>query len=101
MKKIIDGKLYNTETATHLGSYWNGLSKRDFRYCEETLYRKKNGEYFCHGSGGAMTCYASRHGDTRSEGEMIVPMTEAEAKRWAEDYLTVEEYIAAFGEPEE
>lgn len=26
MKQVIDGKLYNTETATKIGSYWNGLS---------------------------------------------------------------------------
>jgi len=26
MKQVIDGKLYNTETAIEIGSYWNGLS---------------------------------------------------------------------------
>lgn len=29
MKKIINGKMYNTETATKLGDFWNGLSKSD------------------------------------------------------------------------
>lgn len=43
MKKIINGKMYNTETATKLGDFWNGLSKSDFRQLSETLYRKKNG----------------------------------------------------------
>lgn len=55
MKKIINGKMYNTETATELGNFWNGLSTNDFRNLSETLYRKKNGEFFLYGQGGAMT----------------------------------------------
>lgn len=52
MKKIINGKMYNTETATELGDFWNGLSTSDFRNLSETLYRKKNGEFFLYGQGG-------------------------------------------------
>lgn len=58
MKKIINGKMYNTETATELGDFWNGLSTSDFRNLSETLYRKKNGEFFLYGQGGAMTEYS-------------------------------------------
>lgn len=46
-KKIINGKLYNTETATLVGRWWNKYSIHDFKYCEESLYRKKTGEFFC------------------------------------------------------
>ena len=43
MKKIIDGKTYNTETAEEIGSYDNGLGARDFRHCKESLYKTKRG----------------------------------------------------------
>ena len=45
MKKIINNKLYNTQTATMLASYDNHCLPNDFHYVEETLYRKKTGEF--------------------------------------------------------
>ena len=84
MKKIIKGKLYNTETAKEIAAWSNGLSYSDFNWCEETLYRKKTGEYFVAGEGGARSKYAERHGDMWGAGEEIVPMTEDEARTWAE-----------------
>jgi len=41
MKKIINGKLYNTETATCLGSWSNGHDVGDFTYCEESFIPDK------------------------------------------------------------
>ena len=46
MKKIINGRLYNTDTAKLIGSWSNGLSSSDFHYCTEDIYQKQNGEYF-------------------------------------------------------
>lgn len=46
MKKIINGKLYNTETAKYITDFWNGLSCSDFRYFQETLYKTKKWQYF-------------------------------------------------------
>lgn len=40
MKKIIEGKTYNTETALLLGD-WQNLWKGDYHYCREELYRTK------------------------------------------------------------
>lgn len=51
MKKIIDGKMYNTETAKECGTWDN--CEYGFNRVEETLYRKKTGEFFIHGEGGA------------------------------------------------
>lgn len=45
MKSIINGKMYNTETATEVATYRNGRSYSDFLYVEETLYRKKQGNF--------------------------------------------------------
>lgn len=98
MKKIINGKLYNTGTAEKVGLWSNGRSTRDFRCVYETLYRKKTGEYFLHGEGGAMTTYAENVGDMRGWGERIYPMTYDEARSWAENKLDADEYEAIFGE---
>ena len=62
MKKIINGKLYNTETAKKLAEYSNDCTWSDFRCLEEALYRKRTGEYFLYGSGGPLTGYAEKHG---------------------------------------
>lgn len=32
MKKIINGKEYDTDTAKEVGSLWNGIGAGDFRY---------------------------------------------------------------------
>ena len=102
MKKIIKGKLYNTETAKELAAWSNGLSYSDFNWCEETLYRKKTGEYFVAGEGGPMTKYRENLGNrTYGSGEDITPMTEDEARTWAEHRLDADDYIEIFGEPDE
>ena len=51
MKKIINGRLYNTESAKKVGYYNNGRIYNDFSFFEETLYRKRTGEFFLHGEG--------------------------------------------------
>ncbi|MDD4818134.1 MAG: hypothetical protein PHI85_09215 [Victivallaceae bacterium] len=101
-KKIIDGKLYNTATATMIAEYENGFVPGDFRYLCEELYRTKNGSFFLAGDGGAMTKYSRPCGNNAScGGENIFPLTEVEARKWCEEFCSAEEYIAAFGEPPE
>lgn len=102
MKKIINGRKYDTDTAKKLGYWENEYSVSDFRHCEETLYRKRTGEFFLHGEGGAATSYAQEdESGSWIYGEAITLMTEKDAKRWAEKYLTADEYIEIFGEVEE
>lgn len=101
MKKIINGKKYDTDTAKEIGYWNNGLLYSDFCYIEETLYKKKTGEFFLYGIGGVMTKYAVNNGNNSMSGKAIIPLTEDEAKKWAEDHLTVGEYEEVFGEVEE
>lgn len=101
MKQIINGKKYDTETATEVGSWWNGLSTGDFSNCRETLYRKRTGEYFLYGRGGPMSRYSQSYGNMTGGGEKIIPLTEAEARKWTEKHLDGDEYEEIFGEVEE
>ena len=102
MKKVIRGRLYDTETAKEIGSTCGGgENSRDFHYWEETLYKKKTGEYFLHCFGGAMSQYGVWHGNSGGSGEHIKPLSYEEAEDWAEKALDGDEYIAEFGDPEE
>lgn len=101
MKKVINNKVYDTNTAQMLGDWGNGHYTNDFAYCAETLYRKKTGEYFLHGEGHALSKYASHSGNSSGWGEKIIPMSYTEAQSWAEEHLDGDDYIRIFGEPEE
>lgn len=101
MKKIIGGKKYDTDTAKEVGSWDSSHSVLDFHYFREALYRKRTGEFFLYGEGGAMSRYAVHYGDGWGYGERIEPLTEEQARRWAEKRLDVETYEETFGEVEE
>lgn len=101
MRRIINNKTYDTDTAKFVGSVGQELDDRLNRV-EEDLYRKRTGEYFLHGSGGAMTRYGVALGDNNwSGGERIMPLSYEQARAWAEEELDVEEYEREFGVPVE
>lgn len=75
MKRYINNKVYDTETAKHIGT--------EFLV---SLYRKKTGEYFKY--------IHPRHSE--GEGE-IVPLTYDEAREWAEKNLDSDVYDEEFG----
>lgn len=79
MKKIIDGRMYNTETAKVIAYNSNNLPKSELEYCMETLYRKRNGEYFLHGDGGAYSPYNRCVQGHLCGDEKIIPLCEEEA----------------------
>jgi len=102
MKKVINRKRYDTDTAKRVASWTTGGSISDFRYASEELYRKKTGEFFIYGEGHAMTRWgkSSDGGNTRGWGEDIQPLTTEDAKDWVERYSN-ENYEDIFGEVEE
>ena len=100
MKKIIDGKIYNTETAERICGYQYG-TPGDFTYCSEDLYKTRKGAYFVAGEGGALTRYSRSTGDnstTGGEGLRVLP--EDEARKWCEQYGTADDYVRTFGAEE-
>jgi len=97
MKRIINGKRYDSETARLVGKFSNPGSGRDFQHYVESLYQKRTGEYFLYGIGGPMTQYAVSTGQNSwSGGSKIIPFTADEARDWAEEHLTADEYEAEF-----
>lgn len=102
MKKIINGKLYDTSTAKLIGGDSYNGSHSDFDYWEETLYKKRTGEYFLHGEGGPRSRYSECLGDNSwGWGEAIIPLSFAKAREWAEEHMSADDYAGAFGMPDE
>lgn len=95
MKRIINGKLYNTDTARFIGTAEHG-EPGDIYYCVESLYRKKTGVFFLHGDGGSGTRYAVRSGANWAAGEEIIPISPDEARRWIEQNIP-DKYEDVFG----
>lgn len=98
MKKVINGKVYDTDTARKVGCIDFGLGDR-FSGWSETLYVKRTGEYFLLGEGGPGSKYSVRTGVNNTTGSAkIFPLSYDDARKWAEENLGAGEYIAEFGE---
>lgn len=101
MKKIINGKKYDTQTARYICSYQHSYPG-DFSYCYEALYLKKTGEFFLYGEGGPMTEYSVAVGqNTWSGGEEIRPLTKREALKFAEKNMSADDFEEEFGQVQE
>lgn len=98
MKKIINAKRYDTDTAVEIAVWEPYVDYRNFNYIKETLYRKKTGEYFLHGEGGPLTKYRESVEDpnTWGYGEKIIPLTLEGAREWAEEHMDADEYEEEF-----
>jgi len=99
MRKILNGRRYDTDTAREMASWSNRLGYSDFGNCAETLYLKITGEYFLYGEGGPLTRYSeSVPSGGWTGGYDIVPLAIEEAREWAESHCDSFEYEEIFGE---
>jgi len=91
MRQVIDGKVYDTETATLIANDSFGYPS-DFKHWDESLYITKKRTYFIAGSGGAMTKYAVSMGNNSTGGSSrIEPISKEEALSWLEKHGSAED----------
>ena len=100
-KSSCRGRSAKSKSAEVLGSWDNGYPRGDFSFEEQTLHKKKTGEYFVYASGGAQSNFGDCYGGHDCSGEKFIPMSVEQAQQWSEEYLDADEYIAIWGEPEE
>ena len=100
MKKIINRKKYDTDTASFIEEYSKHY-RSDFRFIHEELYQKKTGEFFLYGEGGPLTRYAEQYNDGKGYGSDIIPITEEDAMDWIEAHGDADLFEKVFGEIEE
>ncbi len=103
MRKIINGKRYDTDTAIFIDEATNlgrgSDSMKDLRYWDAALYKTKSGNFFLAGEGGAMSMfYKPVGGRARSGGSGIIPMSKVEALEWAEKHLHANVVEKHFGD---
>ena len=87
MKRIIDGKRYDTETAervTWVGSR-SGISRSDHTYWDAAIYRTPRGRWFLAGDGGPASIFAQSVGNGTSGGSGLIPISDTEAQEYLED----------------
>lgn len=86
MRKIVDGKIYDTANAEKIADRRTGYGRGDFNWCEETLYRTKKGNWFLAGQGGALTRYAQNADVYETSSFDIIPLTQKEAIEWLKEH---------------
>lgn len=103
MKRVINGKLYDTATATEVADISpNGFYRGDFRWEDTTLYRTPRGRFFIAGEGGALSRWAERVGQNGScGGSGLQVLDEHDARAMVERFCSAEEYEEYFGKAEE
>jgi hypothetical protein len=75
MQRVIDGKRYNTETATLVCGIDTGESRSDFRWEDTALYVTTRGAWFLAGEGHALSRWARAiPGGGSGPGEGIEPV---------------------------
>ena len=85
MKRIIQGKVYDTDTATRIGSLVHS-HRGDFHFEDTDLYKTQKGAWFICGEGGPYSRWSRPCGSNgMSGGHGIQAMTTAEALAWCED----------------
>ena len=81
MKAIIDGKTYNTETATEICELPCKANGGDFRWHSTSLYQTAKGTFFIAGEGGPLSMWKqSAHGGgwSGSKGLKVIDQFEAQ-----------------------
>jgi hypothetical protein len=82
MKKIIEGKRYDTQTAIHVANHWNGRARSDHRFDETDLYRTRSGNWFLAGFGGGMSRWSGSSGTFESG---LKPIDADEARKFLDE----------------
>jgi hypothetical protein len=101
LKKVIEGKVYNTETADLIADagYSNG---GDFQYWYEELYITQKGQFFLYGEGGPMSRYGRSVGNNTTSGSSNIQLySKEEAFQWCEENDIEADVIAEYFEIEE
>lgn len=98
MKRVIEGKVYNTETATYIGDLPCSANPGDFQHHDTGLYRSPKGTYFLAGKGGPMSMWSESEGNSgRTGGSGIMTIPDDEARSYAESMDLDEDGMRAAG----
>ena len=95
MKRVVDGKVYDTDTAKLVYEYSRGFSGVA-RFIYEGLYKTKLGRFFIEYSGGPYSVYGECEGSTVSGSSGIRVVDADEAMKWCERHHCPVEIMASY-----
>lgn len=79
MKRIINGKIYNTNTAIRIAHWDNGKYQNYFNnYAYNSLYKTKKGQFFATGNAG----FIAENEDEYCHDKQMVLLTKNQALEW-------------------
>jgi hypothetical protein len=99
MRKVLNGKIWDTSKATALCEIWTGTGIKDFKHMDCTLFvTPRSKSFFLAGYGGGLTVFSKTLADGSISGsEGIVPIDADMARRLCEeqdvDVETMEKYF--------
>ena len=85
MKRVIQGKIYDTQTANLIVVLPCLHAKDNWKWNETTLYRTPMGRYFLVGKGEALSRWAQATPSGAIAGEGLEPISQADARAYAVD----------------
>ena len=92
MKRVIKGRVWDTQKSGMVAAWANSFYPHDYRYCEENLYCTWRGNWFVH------ILRAGPESDTYHFSEIyLVPLSEDEAFKWLQDHDFTSELEEHFG----
>lgn len=102
MKKIIDNRVYDTDTAQLIKRADHDNIRNGEGKCKQSLYRKRTGDYFLCVSGARTDTFHNLHlADVRHDRERhIYCLTYEQARAWCEAEMDADEWLENF-EPAE
>ena len=102
MKKVINNKVYDTDTARLIADVPHTNIKGSEGACEQRLYLKKSGEFFLWLSGARSEVVSNMALDNgvHDRERHFYPISYEQARKWAESEMSADEWLELF-EPEE
>lgn len=102
VKQVIQGLIYDTDTAEDTGvKFYFGEGRGETRFEVTKLYRTRHGRWSVAGEGGPRSRWGQTVGNNHTRGgEGIQPLSEVEAKAFAEAHGGAEDYERLFDAPE-
>jgi hypothetical protein len=102
-RRIIHGETYNSATSASFTSASPPPDTPAYKWFLESLYQTCSGAWYLVGEGmeGTPWSFWMEESNDWCRGHMLLPLSEAEARRWMELRGLDQRYVDIFGEPDE
>ena len=103
MRRIIDGKVYDTKRAEELCNISpDGFSRNDLGWEDTHLYVTEKDTFFLAGKGGPLTRWTILEGHSvHRSGKGMIVLGRDEARRLVEQHCNRKTFVCLFGEAKE